>query len=500
MPKPTTNAPTRDSAAADPSQIAEGKLLRVEMIAREALDILGEDAPEDLRRSAADERARHEDEIRTLEDKLDCAARQIKSLSLDIKAAQRLAEDRLAEAEEVWGLASIQAADIKLANEQIEDMSSEIGLLRVTADSRAREIETLLRDAETTAEELEAALSERDTLREELSETVEDRDAIRAQLHSAYGTIQNLQEILENLRQEHETAATEMQGQLAEALETNDDLSERLAQHADRISTLEADLDLARQQIADRSSSLHDAEERLQAARETLAELETELDQSTNALESSKLSEQAAIEQASRARAELGKIRSELADLTARLAERDRLIAELSNQEHGAAPTEPVLRPIEPVRAIEQASDDAVAEPAFQVVATDTMTAEPTEAELTELARLREDLEARQTEMAFLREQLDRADARAARYKDKAQEALTAYEKSKAIVRRARRRSARRTELYAGTVDAMSRLRIRCTELSSERDELAELARIRLIWALAAGGLALIGILSAAAF
>ncbi|MEO0630530.1 MAG: hypothetical protein AAFY46_07350, partial [Planctomycetota bacterium] len=58
--------------------ITESKLSRVEMIAREALDILGEEAPDDLRRSVAEVKAQHEAEVASLSERLTTAGNEIK--------------------------------------------------------------------------------------------------------------------------------------------------------------------------------------------------------------------------------------------------------------------------------------------------------------------------------------------------------------------------------------------------------------------------------------
>ncbi|MEM1071521.1 MAG: hypothetical protein AAGH71_01680 [Planctomycetota bacterium] len=492
MPKQATRSKPR--ATSDPAEtITESKLSRVETIAREALDILGTDAPEDLRRSAADERAEHEARLaaiegrrKELEDELTKAGERAAELERAVTAAERLAEERHAEAEEVWELARQHADESASATAKIESLENDLALTRVTADSRARAHDEVLAELKQAGETLQAAQSTEAELRGALAAISEARDTVTEELETLRAEQGRFADEIASLREQHADALRSIEADLAHASTTaeaekvraaalGDDLTEarseleaattELGEAVDRIATIQGDLTTARNEIAQRSASQRDAEERLQRAREAHAELETELEDARQYLE-----------QCERARAELHQSRQEMADLTTKLAERDRTIVELTSETTDRAGSGP-------------------AESAYPAAA--SIAPQGNESALSEMEA---ELEARSTELAYTREQLDRADARATRYRDRAEQAKQELEKAKAIVRRARRRAARRTDSFAGTIQALTGYRERCSHLERECLTLQENARIRTIWAVAAGGLALIGILSAAVF
>ncbi|MEO1585351.1 MAG: hypothetical protein AAFR96_12380, partial [Planctomycetota bacterium] len=140
--------------------------------------------------------------------------------------------------------------------------------------------------------------------------------------------------------------------------------------------------------------------------------------------------------------------RREIAEVSQRLADRDRQLADLLD---GAAQV-----------SIETAPEQQEA-------------SGPVDSD--ELASLRTDLDARTTELAYLREQLDRADERADRYREKTESAQRSLEKAAAIVRRARRRSSKRNAEFTKLVHRLTSTRIRCENIEARL--LQEMARTK---------------------
>lgn len=439
--------------------ITESKLSRVEMIAREALDILGEQAPDDLRRSVAEVRAQHETEIAALNERIEGAGAEIERLTSALKASERLAEERFTEAEEVWALAHAHAADLATATRDLEAARDDVEFLRTTADSRARELQSLTdRHAALTREltelrEQHAAIENTLAAAESAKETVEsDLDAARARIESlgtamdaaareAQRRIETLERDLNAARldlteqmQRSDTLSTE----LTDAQRRVEELEEANDERIERIESLVADVTATRNQLAERGTQLSDAEQRSQIARESLAEALTQL------AEAGEERDHAVAKLAERS-AEVAAIRREVADVSQRLVDRDRQLANLLD----GAPAQP--EPAEPAAAVAQHADPDL------------------------LAALRTDLDARTTELHFLREQMDRADERSERYRERAETAQRSLEKAAAIVRRARRRSSNRSEQFGNLVNRLTSMRIRCENLEARLH--AEMAR-----------------------
>lgn len=477
MPKQATKNADR-KAPDSVESIAESKLSRVEMIAREALDILGEEAPEDLRRSVAEVRAQHEIELAELNGKLDTAGTRIEELTAQVRSAERLAEDRFAEAEEVWKLAHSHAADLASTSQQLDEACEEIELLRVTADSRARELDELKARHETLIGELQTANDEAAGLRSTIEAETTRRERVERALAEARDRIESLGTAMDaaakNARERIETLETELaesrelaeeRGERVATLETEltgaraqvEELEEANDERVERIESLTRDLTATRDELAERGSRLADAEQRSQEARETLAEVRTALEELTEERDeaTAKLSQRTA---------ETARARRELADLTQRLAERDRQLADLTEND-GAAPP--------PVTA---ATDSA------------------------EIAEIRAELEARTTELAYLREQTDRADARADRYRDRAEAAERSLEKAAAIVRRARRRSSERNGQFGALVTRLTATRIRCENLEARAEAQAERIKRLTVTAIGTSVVAAASLLAAIVF
>ncbi|MEM8756485.1 MAG: hypothetical protein AAGF47_01720 [Planctomycetota bacterium] len=462
MPEPKT----ADSQATESiGSMAEGKLSRVEMIAREALEILGEAAPEDLRRSAAEERARHEAAMRRVENDLRAATQQAGELERQLKSAERLAADRLQEAEEVWDLAQQQAADLAEKAGTLDTVRDDLALARITADSRAREVDELsseLHAASSRADEAEAdlvsvgraldeAAAARDTLRDSLDEALTRVDALAAELAEAQDAA-----TVRTARLEAVIAAAEREllAQNERAMTAESDLAE--AQTA--LESQRSDLERTREDLAVRAATLTDTEERLQNARERVASLETRVETLSSTYQQLIAERDDALESLGRAEREIASLRHEIAQFSAKLADRDKTIAGLSVA--GSATAE-----------LSAAADDA-----------GTPTIDP----------------GWERELASLREQLDRADERASRYRARAHDAERRQKKAVTMVRRARRRAAIRTEAYAGTINAMSQMRAGQIELERALERTTDLAKTRLTWLIATSSLAVLAFLSAA--
>lgn len=429
---------TRTTKAEAAQTITESKLSRIETIAREALDILGESAPDDLRRSAAEERARHESELRAIESRLEHAGAQISELGRQLTSAERLAEDRRIEAEEVWSLMGTQGASLAAAEQSLATARSELDLARVTADSRAREIDRLARHAASLSAEFADAANEIDTLRIELAETVEDRDEQRARS--------------EELRTLSDAATARLESAV-HSLEA-------------RLSALQAELAAARRSLDEAAAGEIESRDTIARLTERAASSEQQRDAHAADLTD------AHAELADR-RSELARLRREMADLSATLAERDRTIADMADT---AAHT-PGARVL-----VKDQPDAGIATAAPGTASDEGLSAQ---------------LDATRIEMDYLRQQLDRADDRAARFKERAESAESSLDKAAVLVRRARRRSAKRTEQYAGTVAAITAMRIRAENLEAERDAALAQSIKGLRLALGGGALGLVGILLA---
>jgi chromosome segregation protein len=330
-----------------------------------------------------------------------------------------------------------QGAALAAAEQSLSTARSELDLARVTADSRAREIDRLARHAASLSSKLADATNEIDTLRIELAETVEDRDEQQARAEE----IRTLSD-----------AATARLESTVQTLES-------------RLSSLEADLDAARRSIDAAAASEIESRDTIARLTERAASAEQERDAHAADLTSTQ------VELTDR-RSELARLRREMADLSATLAERDRTIADMAD----TAAHFPVAHlPVKDQPA-------AAIEPAAPAHAHDDLDAQ---------------LDATRIEMNFLRQQLDRADERAARFKSRAESAEASLDKAAVLVRRARRRSAKRTEQYAGTVAAISAMRIRAENLESERDAALAQSTMGLRLAIGGGAVGLIGILLA---
>ncbi|MEO1717055.1 MAG: hypothetical protein AAFR76_08075, partial [Planctomycetota bacterium] len=220
--------------------IAESKLSRVEMIAREALDILGEEAPDDLRRSVAEVKAVHAAELEALNGKLTKADGQIKDLKKQIKSAERLADDRFKEAEEAWALANTHASELASTTKDLEQVREELDLLRVTAESRGRELFDLN--------------AKHDVLTTELDQLRAQSIALEARLAESDTHKEHLDEELTAARQRIDALGTAIDAAAREA--------------SRRIEALENDLDAAQSLLTEESARAEAAAADLAEARE----------------------------------------------------------------------------------------------------------------------------------------------------------------------------------------------------------------------------------------
>ncbi|MEM9662867.1 MAG: hypothetical protein AAF937_11230 [Planctomycetota bacterium] len=474
--------------SSDPIEtIAESKLSRVETIAREALDILGEEAPDDLRRSVAEVRAQHAIEIAGLTDRLDKAGAKVSGLKKQLKAAERLAQDRFRESEEVWELANRHASDLAIATKDLQTARDELDFLRVTAESRGREIFDLNAKSDALTTELaqlraktvslEAALAESEssnaTLSDDLAAARQRVDALGTAIDAASREASRRIESLETEVAAAQTALAEQVARaeaavadLDEAREQVDMLEEANDERVARIESLTADLAATRDQLAERGSQLSDAEQRSQAAREGLAEAVTELAETADARDE-------AMADLRERSSELATLRRELAEATQRLADRDRQLADLLE---GASLAEEHAEP--------QPEPDRQPEP------------EPHET-LEDIARLQSELESQRVEIATFRGEMDRADERADRFATQADRAERSLEKARALVRRARRRSSKRNVEFTKLVHRLTSMRIRCENLEARvHAEVARGQRLLQI-AVVCGGTAVLGVAAA---
>jgi chromosome segregation ATPase len=412
-----TTQPSR-TAAETRQTITESKLSRVEMIAREALEILGESAPDDLRRSVAEERARHEHEMAGIIERLEAAAGQVRLLQREVEASARLADDRFNEAEEAWALAGAHAAELSSVSSTLDQAHAELELLRVTNASRAREVQRLSDTIRMLSRELDQVRAEIDTLRTELAETTEDRDDLRQQADEAL----------------HHAAQTERS-----SAQLRDELQARL-------NTLTAQLEETRLQADAERSRAEQAEQATAAAQGRVSEAQ-------DFAQSLMVERDAAVTESERRTGEADALRRDMAALSSTLAARDQEIVRLIESKAALPPAPtPTPTPQPPVSADAAPADEAL--------------------------------------HADLLAQLARADARAGKYQRRAEQAEASLHKAAALVRRARRRSARRTEQFAGTVDTLSAMRIKTENLEADRLRLSEQLRWTTRAMYTAGGLA----------
>ncbi|MCA9274207.1 MAG: hypothetical protein KDA31_14310 [Phycisphaerales bacterium] len=437
---------TIDPAQAD--SIAESKLARIQLIAKEALDLLGEDSPEVLRKNHAEAVAVMQQQVTNLEARLAGAAEQIKSVEGELRHAQRVADDRLQEAEKVWDVAAEQAQTIKKQQTEIESRDTTITERETSitelkgkldaAGTETRKLHDEIRSQKSQADSARAALEQKIT---ELTDQIDEHEASLAKLGSELARASEERDDALTQIEENETELSRMRDELA-------DLSARLTESTQAATALRAQLDEVQSRAASSEAIADELEGRISVIQGQL----TELSQSEEA-----------------AHTDLAEARSEIADLSGRLAEKDQTIARLSQQPN-RAPAQIEQKPLE------------VAEP-ISVPA--------------EIQRLRDALDAKETEAEFMREQMDRADERADKYRDRAQQAKESLEKANAIVMRARRRATARTQQYSETIEAMSALHVKYDVMKGELRELeARANRHLLIARLCGAAAALTGLLA----
>ncbi len=443
-----SNQQTQPIDAAQADTIAESKLARIQLIAREALDLLGEDSPEVLRKTHAEAVAAMTQQLANLEARLAGAAEQIKSIEGELRHAQRLADDRLEEAEKVWDVASEQAQTIKGQQTEIQESHKSLAEREASITELKSNLDAAHHQAESLRDEIKAQKSAAKNAQQELNDRI-------AQLTS---TIAAHESSLAQLASELASTAEERDQALAlaEAAETElaqlrDELTEqsaRLVESTDSVRTLQGQLD--------------EVEARAESSQSLADELTAKLDAMTGRLTELSHSEEDA-------RADIAQARSEIAELSGRLAEKDQTIARLS-QQASRSPVQIEQKPL------------AIAAP-IDVPA--------------EFARIREALDAKETEAAFMREQMDRADVRADAYRDRMEQAQESLEKANAIVMRARRRATARTQQYAETIEAMSALHVKYDVIKGELRQMQSRANRHLLIArLCGAAAALTGLLA----
>lgn len=406
---------TKSIEAAPADTIAESKLARIQLIAKEALDLLGEDTPEELRQSHAQTVGKLKQQIAGLEARLAGAAEQLRGVEGDLRHAQRLAQDRLEEAEKVWDVAADQAKTIQSQESLIESREAEL----TQREESIRELK----------DSLDEAMSRTQSLKDEIASERSKHDAAERKL------ARKVEELGVQIRA-HESSLAQLGTELARATEERD-------QALTTTEETETELARVREELETKSQRLTESQASLRATREQLEEIEIRAEASRAQAETldAQLTAMSAEVEALRlsedeARTELASVRTEIADLSARLADRDQTIARLSQRQA------PALTPA-PSPVIETKPTP----PSFDIPE--------------EIQSLREALDAKETEAAFMREQMDRADERADRYRDEAEQAQQSLEKANAIVMRARRRAAARTQQYAQTIEAMSALHVK---------------------------------------
>ncbi len=399
--------------------IAESKLARIQLIAKEALDLLGEDSPEVLRQNHAEAVAGMQQQVASLEARLAGAAEQLKGVEGELRHAQRVASDRLDEAEKVWDVAAEQAQTIKKQQTEIEtgqsnitERDASISELKSKLDkagTEARKLRDEIKDQKTQAEAASEALQTKIT---ELTDRIGVHEVSLAQLGSELARATEERDEALGQIEENETELGRLRDELTE-------VTSRLSESTDAAANLRSQLD----EVEARATTSQALADDLEARLDTLSAQFTELSQSEEAV-----------------RTDLAEARTEIADLSGKLADKDQTIARLS-QQPGKAPIQIEQKPLEPQKPLDVPA---------------------------EIQRLRDALDAKETEAEFMQQQMDRADERAEKYRDRAQQASESLEKANAIVHRARRRASSRTQQYAETIEAMSALHVKFDVIKGE--------------------------------
>lgn len=414
-----SNQQTKTIDAAQADTIAESKLARIQLIAREALDLLGEDSPEVLRKSHAEAVAAMTQQLANLEARLAGAAEQIKSVEGELRHAQRLADDRLEEAEKVWDVASEQAQTIKTQQTEIEESRKHL----TEREASITELKSKLAAANTQADSLREEIKAQKAAAKDACTTLEERIAeLSAKISAHEASLAQLGSELASTAEERDQALAQAEAADTELAQLRDEFAQqsaRLVETTDSVRTLQSQLD----EVETRAESSQSLADELTAKLDAMTERLSELAQSED-----------------EARSDIAQARSEIAELSGRLAEKDQTIARLSKQS-SRTPVQIEQKPLPAPAPIDVPA---------------------------EIERLREALDAKETEAAFMREQMDRADARAEKYRDRMEQAGESLEKANAIVMRARRRATARTEQYAETIEAMSALHVKHDVLKGE--------------------------------
>jgi chromosome segregation protein len=445
------NQQTKSRKTGPADSIAEGKLARVELIAREALDILGEESPEKLRKDHAAAVAEYDDQITNLEHRLQGAAEQIKSVEGELRHSNRLAADRLEEAERVWDVAAEQANELKAKKAEIGEHIQTNNAQTQTIAELKLNIKKSNSEASKLRSELIKHQSQSEALQQQLESKLEDASGKAGKLESFAEKLKGQLDELSTQVTTHEASLIQLTAELASTAEERD---EALSQY----EHAESQLSDVRDELAERSARLSEAQAAVTIAREQIAEIETRAEISdTRADELELLNRELseAIEALKQAEVDtqlqITTARGEMADLSGRIAERDKTIASLSKQ------------------VGTQASEPSPTQVASKPAAL--------KAELPEdQTQLMAELDARNTEAAYIREQMERADSRAELYKERMESSELALEKAHAIVMRARRRASLRTQQYSDTIEAMSALHVRYDVLKGELSKAESMA------------------------
>lgn len=435
------NQQTKSRTTGPADSIAEGKLARVEMIAMEALDILGEESPKQLRESHALAIAEFSEQITNLEHRLQGAAEQIKSVEGELRHANRLASDRLEEAERVWDVAAEQANELKAKKAEIDEQLKLNNSQSQTIAELKLKIEETNSEASTLRKELTEHQSQSEAIQQQLESQLDDAATRASELEAFADELKSQLDELTTQAAKHESNLLKLTEELAATAEERDEALSQF-EHA------EGQLADVREELAERSTRLSEAQAAVTIAREQLAEIETRVESSDSRAEELEAANAELIEKVeafkqaeAETQSQINSARSEMAELSGRLAERDQTIAKLSQQVGG--------------QPAEQAPLPVVAEP----IKTE---------DFADRASLQAELDARNTEAAYMHEQMERADARADQYKERMESAELSLEKAHAIVMRARRRASLRTQQYSDTIEAMSALHVRYDVLKGE--------------------------------
>jgi len=271
-----TQQQTKARKTGQADSIAESKLDRVKLIAKEALDILGEESPDSLRKAHSKAIVDYNDQITNLEHRLKGAAEQVKSVEGELRHSTRLASDRLEEAERVWDVAAEQSQQLKSKQADLDEQ------VKISSSQS----ETISKLKHTITESGEAASELQDKLTTEIASTTEQRDEALSQYEHAQSQLVHIR----------------------------DELAERSA----RLSETQAAVTIAREQIAEIETSAEISLARI----EELESLNIDLAEALDALKESEAD----------AQTQLNTARSEMAELTGKLASRDQTIAKLSEQ------------------------------------------------------------------------------------------------------------------------------------------------------------------------